>query len=122
MTKRTPAKTKVKPWGETDKYTLGELIRKGKVDIDRLDDTNYINKVLTDHFPHRDKRNFIRNFRTFSASWDTETARNGARKEDSQGKSQLLLHHIIIVHNYLIPNPTLSEQFVGRRKRRRRRR
>ena len=88
MAKKKPAETKVKPWGDIDKLNLAQLIRKGKVDIDRIDDINYIKSVHTDHFPHRDERNFIRNFRSFSASWDTETARNGERKEYSKGKSQ----------------------------------
>ena len=47
ITKKKPAETKVKPWGETDKHTLSELIQKGKVDIDRLNNTNYINRVRT---------------------------------------------------------------------------
>jgi hypothetical protein len=88
MAKKKPAETKVKPWGDIDKLNLAQLIRKGKVDIDRIDDIDYIKRVHTDHFLHRDERNFIRNFRSFSASWDTETARNGERKEYSKGKSQ----------------------------------
>jgi len=91
MAKKKPAKTKVLPWGDVDRSNLADLIRKGKVDIDRPDDINYIKRVHTDHFPHRDERNFIRNFRTVSTSWDTETARNGARKEGTTSHVKLII-------------------------------
>jgi hypothetical protein len=38
MAKKKPAETKVLPWGDVDRNNLADLIRKGKVDIDRTDD------------------------------------------------------------------------------------
>jgi hypothetical protein len=48
----------VKPWGQVDKKLLQKLTNRGKVDITRTGDTNYINRIRHKYFRPRDIHNF----------------------------------------------------------------
>jgi len=65
------ATTKTKNWGRADRDLLADLTNRQLIDIT---DTSYpnINQVRDFHFRHRDKKNFRRNFRDYSAVWDLE--------------------------------------------------
>ena len=86
--KKSSATKKTKQWGKADKAALANLIRDGEVDISKTEDIDYIDKVREEFFTHRERRNFHRNFRDFSAAWATEESRNGERKKESIGKPQ----------------------------------
>ena len=60
-----------KKWGKADKAALSRLIDDGDVDIYDTSTAN-IDRVGAAHFPHREKKNFRRNFRDFAASFTVE--------------------------------------------------
>jgi hypothetical protein len=72
--------TKVKPWGKVDKTALRKLVIEGHVDIEDLSYSN-IDRVREQYFPHRDFRNFRRNFTTYASSFDLDQGLEGARRE-----------------------------------------
>jgi hypothetical protein len=84
QTKKTAPSTKKKgtskSWGKVDKAALAKLITDGDVDIT---DTNLANidTIREEFFPHRDRRNFHRNFRDFAAAWDLENSLTGIRSK-----------------------------------------
>jgi uncharacterized protein (DUF2461 family) len=65
------ATTKTKKWGQANRDLLANLTNRQLIDII---DTTYpnIDQVRDLHFRHRDKKNFHRNFRDYSAAWDLE--------------------------------------------------
>ena len=71
--------TRTKPWGKVDKAALHKLIVDGLVDIENLEFAN-IDSVREQYFPHRELRNFRRNFASFAAAFDLEAAHEGARR------------------------------------------
>ena len=93
-TKKKKKETKTKQWGKLDREKLATLIRDKDADIE---DTSipYIDEVRDQHFLHRERRNFIRNYREFAAAWDTEVALNGERKK-AASKGKLTIINIII--------------------------
>ena len=48
----------VKPWGQNDKDLLQKLINRGKIDITRTGDTDYIDRIRHKYFRPRDTLNF----------------------------------------------------------------
>jgi len=81
-----PTLTKTtKQWGKVDKSYLHQLIVDGKVDIEDLSFEN-IDDVNALYFPHRQRRNFRRNFKDFASSFDLDQALSGARLQAAKGK------------------------------------
>ena len=103
--------TKTKQWGKLDRENLATLIRDKDGDIE---DTSipYIDEVRDQHFPHRERRNFIRNYREFAAAWDTEVALNGERKK-AANKGKLTIINIIIWLLISCINPLIRKRFIG---------
>jgi hypothetical protein len=77
-----------KKWGKADKAALSRLIDDGDVDIFDTSTAN-IDRVGAAHFPHREKRNFRRNFRDFAASFAVESAYSDARRRGIGESSHL---------------------------------
>ena len=75
----TGSEVKVKPWGKVDKAALHKLVVDGIFDIE---DTSFENtdNVCGQFFPHRELRNFRRNFTNFSQAFDLNAALEGARR------------------------------------------
>ena len=71
----------VKPWGQNDKDLLQKLINRGKIDITRTGDTDYIDRIRHKYFRPRDTLNFRRNFRSYTRSRDLEDHLSGNRRE-----------------------------------------
>ena len=69
----------VKPWGQVDKELLQKLINRGKVDITRSGDTDYIDRIRHKYFRPRDTLNFRRNFRSYARSCDLKDHLSGYR-------------------------------------------
>jgi hypothetical protein len=69
----------VKPWGQIDKDLLQKFINRGKLDITRTGDTDYINKIRYKYFRPCDSHNFRRNFRSYARSRDLEDHLSGYR-------------------------------------------
>ncbi len=67
----------VKPWGIADKQHLQKLINKGKVDITKTADGDYIDQVRFDHFRLRKTKNFHRNFCSYAKSRELEDHLSG---------------------------------------------
>ncbi len=86
------AATKTKKWGQADKDLLVDLTNRQLIDIT---DTSYpnIDQVRDLHFRHRDKRNFRRNFRDYSAAWDLKIEYSGARRNGGK----MLLNLILLI-------------------------
>ncbi len=68
-----------KKWGTVDRAALVKLVHDGDVDINDLS-TAHIDAVQKEHFCHRDKKNFRRNYRDFAATFDLEAEYSGARR------------------------------------------
>ena len=77
-----------KKWGKADKAALSRLIDDGDVDIYDTSTAN-IDRVGAAHFPHREKKNFRRNFRDFAASFAVESEYSGARRRGIGESSHL---------------------------------
>ena len=80
---RTPMPSLVKTtkqWGKLDKAALHQLIVDGDVDIEDLSFKN-IDAVQARYFPHRQQRNFRRNFKDFASAFDLKLALAGARRQ-----------------------------------------
>ena len=75
----TGSEVKVKPWGKVDKAALHKLVVDGVFDIE---DTSFenIDNVHERFFPHRELRNFRRNFANFSQAFDLNAALEGAQR------------------------------------------
>jgi hypothetical protein len=58
-----------------------------------ITDTSHqnIDQVRDLHFWHRDKKNFRRNFRDYSAAWDLEIEYSGARRNVGKMLGSILL-------------------------------
>jgi hypothetical protein len=87
--------TKTKKWGQADRDLLADLTNRQLIDIIN---TTYLNidQVRDLHFWHRDKRNFRRNFREYSAAWDLEMVYSGARCNG--GKTRHLIFMPLYIH------------------------
>ena len=77
-----------KNWGQADRDLLEDLTNRQLIDIT---DTTYqnIDQVRDLHFRHRDKKNFRKNFRNYSAAWDLKIKYGGARC--NRGKMRRLI-------------------------------
>ena len=84
------ATTKTKNWGQADRDLLADLTNRQLIDIT---DTSYpnIDQVRDLHFWHRDKKNFRRNFRDYSAVWDLEIEYSRARHNGGKMLRLILL-------------------------------
>jgi len=83
--------TSIKQWGKVDKAALYQLIVDGDVDIEDLSSEN-IDAVNARYFPHRQKRNFRRNFKDFASAFDLDQALSGARRQAAKkGKLRVCL-------------------------------
>ena len=82
----TDSEVKVKPWGKVDKAALHKLVVDGVFDIE---DTSFenIDNVRERFFPHRELRNFRRNFTNFSQAFDLDAALEGARRANYEDGS-----------------------------------
>jgi hypothetical protein len=83
------AKT-TKNWGQADRDLLADLTNRQLIDIT---DTTYqnIKQVRDLHFRHRDKKNFRKNFRNYSAAWDLEIKYSVARSNGGKMRRLILL-------------------------------
>ena len=104
----------VKPWGQVDKDLLQKLINRGKVDITRTGDTDYIDRICHKYFRPRDSHNFRRNFRSYARSHDLEDHLSGYRREQRGGITilliLLLLFYIASNASLLLPSLNYREQ------------
>jgi len=82
--------TKTKKWGQADKDLLANLVNRQLIDITDTSHQN-IEQVRDIHFCHRNKQNFWRNFRDYSAVWDLEIKYSGARRNGGKMRHLLLL-------------------------------
>jgi hypothetical protein len=82
-----------KNWGQADKDLLADLTNRQLIYIT---DTSYqnIEQVRDLHFRHRDKKNFCRNFRDYSAAWDLEIEHSGARRNGGKMLCLMLLNFL----------------------------
>ena len=84
------ATTKTKKWGQADRDLLADLTNRQLIDITDTSLQN-IEQVRDLHFRHRDKKNFRRNFRDYSAAWDLEIEYSGARRNGGKMLRLILL-------------------------------
>ena len=86
------ATTRIKKWEQADRDLLANLTNRQLIDIT---DTTYqnIEQVRYLRFRHRDKKNFRKNFRNYSAAWDLEIEYSGARRNEGEGK----MRHLILL-------------------------
>ena len=92
----------VKPWGQTQKDALQDLIADGNVDITRTDDTTYIDRVRHQHFRERDRDNFRRNFRSYARSCEIGEHFEGYRRRlalAAGGEGKQITVSIILLYN-----------------------
>ena len=85
----------LKPWCKEDKQKLQNLIEKGKVDITKTADIEYIDSIRHKYFRKRKADNFRRNFRSFSCSYDIEEHLAGYRARQAAGG-------IVFCHSYFL--------------------
>ena len=104
-----PNAPKTKQWGDSDKKNLRGLIERGDVDINDITFKN-IEAVRRAHFPHRDRKNFRNNFRTYAAAWAVEQEKAGSRElwgEPPGGKSaRLYLFYLNMLADITPPLPS----------------
>jgi hypothetical protein len=72
-----------KKWGKVNRAALAKLVHDGDMDINNLS-TNNIDAVRKEHFCHREKKNFHRNFHDFAATYDLEVEYSGARRREDK--------------------------------------
>ncbi len=84
------ATSKTKKWGQANKDILANLVNRQLVDITDTSHQN-IEQVRDLHFHHRNKQNFRRDFRDYSAAWDLEIEYSGARCNGGKMLRLLLL-------------------------------
>ncbi len=76
------APPQVKKWGKQEKQLLAKLIKKGKVDLSRENDVEYIDQVRFKYYRERYDRNFRRNFCNYVQEQEIEDTVSGTcRKE-----------------------------------------
>jgi hypothetical protein len=92
-----------KNWGKVDKAAPARLVHNGDVDINDLSYKN-IDAVGSEHFCHRDKTNFCRNFRDFAATFNLKAEYSGARRRGGKTMHFSLLY---ISGHLKSPPPTL---------------
>jgi outer membrane cobalamin receptor len=79
-----------KKWGQADRDLLVGLTNRQLIDITDTSQQD-IEQVRDLHFRHRDKKNFRKNFRNYSAAWDLEIKYSGARRTEGEGKMRRLI-------------------------------
>jgi outer membrane cobalamin receptor len=79
-----------KKWGQADRDLLVGLTNRQLIDITDTSQQD-IEQVRDLHFRHRDKKNFRKNFRNYSAAWDLEIEYSGARRTEGEGKMRRLI-------------------------------
>jgi hypothetical protein len=55
----------VKKWGKQEEQLLAKLIKKGKVDLSRENNVEYIDQVQLKYYCERNDGNFCQNFRNY---------------------------------------------------------
>ena len=85
-----PPKSTTKNWGQADRDLLADLTNRQLIDITDTSHQN-IEQVRDLHFRHRDKKNFRKNFRNYSAAWDLEIEYSGAQRNEGEGKMRRLI-------------------------------
>ena len=104
----------IKPWGQVDKELLQKLINRGKVDITRTGDTDYIDRIRHKYFRPRDSHNFRRTFRSYARSRDLEDHLSRYRREQRGGITLLIL----LLLFYIASNTSLLPPSLNFRERR----
>jgi hypothetical protein len=56
------APPQMKKWGKQEKQLLAKLIKKGKVDLSRKNNVEYIDQVRFKYYCEHDNKNFRQNF------------------------------------------------------------
>jgi hypothetical protein len=92
-----------KNWGKVDRAALARLVHNGDMDINDLSYKS-INAVGSEHFCHRDKKNFRCNFHDFAAAFDFEAKYSGARR---RGGKTMHFSLLCISGHLKSPPPTL---------------
>ena len=95
-----------KNWGKVNRAALARLVHDRDVDINNLSYKN-IDTVRSEHFCHRNKKNFCRNFHDFAATFDLESKYSGARRRGGKTMHFSLLYisgHLKSAPPILIPN------------------
>jgi hypothetical protein len=89
------APPQVKKWGPKDKHLLTKLVTKGKVDLSRTNNLEYIDQVVWfKHICKRNYRNFCCNFCNYAREQDLEDTLSGAyRKEQGRRNAIFLLQY-----------------------------
>ena len=82
----TGSEVKVKPWGKVDKAALHKLVADDLVDIENTSFEN-IDNVREQFFPHRELRNFRRNFANLSQAFDLNAALEGDQRANYEDGS-----------------------------------
>ena len=82
----TGSEVNVKPWGKVDKAALHKLVVNGIFDIEDASFEN-IDNIRERFFPHRELRNFRRNFANFSQAFDLNAVLEGARRANYEDGS-----------------------------------
>ena len=82
--------TKTKKWGQARRNRLADLTNRQLIDITNTTYPN-IDQSRDFHFWHRDKKNFSRNFRKYSAAWDLEIEYSDARHNGGKMRRLILL-------------------------------
>ncbi len=85
-----PPKSTTKNWGQADRDLLADLTNRQLIDITDTSHQN-IEQVRDLHFRHRDKKNFRKIFRNYSAAWDLKIEYSGARRNEGEGKMRRLI-------------------------------
>ena len=84
------ATTKTKKWVQANRDLLADFTNRQLIDITNTTYPN-IDQVKDLHFLHRNKKNFCRNFRKYSAAWDLEIEYGGMRRNGGKMRSSILL-------------------------------
>ena len=74
-----------KPWGKKDNKDLNTLVEKGEVDLNRINDINYVEEVRYNYFRHRLIENFKRNIRKFAFAYNLNAEQDGERRRLGEG-------------------------------------
>jgi hypothetical protein len=80
----------LKPWVIADKQHLQKLINKGKVDITKIAEGDYIDQVRLNHICHQEAKNFRHNFCNYARSRELEDHLSGYPQEQGGGKVLIL--------------------------------
>jgi hypothetical protein len=105
------ATTRTKKWGQADRDLLADLTNRQLVDITGTSHQN-IEQVRDLHFWHRDKKNFRRNFRDYSAAWDLKIEYSGTRGNGGKMLRSILLISCLYTSTDILPPPPPSSIYL----------